>query len=145
MARSLEYLRPLGKHMMTDTISDMLTRIRNGLLARKPEVVLPYSKFKHNLSKVLVSEGWIMSTDTKEVDGKQNLVLSLKYDKSGQSVITGIKRVSKPGQRIYSSRVNLPKVMGGIGTTIVSTSKGLMTDKDARTQKVGGEVICQVW
>lgn len=131
--------------MMTDTISDMLTRIRNGLMARKSEVVLPYSKFKHSLAKVLVTEGWIMSVDSKETDGKRDLVLSLKYDKAGQSIITGIKRVSKPGQRIYSSRVNLPKVMGGIGTTIVSTSKGLMTDKEARSQKVGGEVICQVW
>src|SRR5688500_17585934 len=100
MVKSLEYLRPPGKHMMTDTISDMLTRIRNGLMARKSEVVLPYSKFKHNLAKVLVTEGWIMGVDSKETDGKRDLVLNLKYDKSGQSIITGIKRVSKPGQRI---------------------------------------------
>ena len=131
--------------MMTDTISDMLTRIRNALMARKSEVVLPYSNFKQSLAKVLIQEGWLKDSEVREEEGMKNLVLNLKYGADGQPVISGLKRVSKPGQRIYASRLKVPKVMGGIGTTIVSTSKGLMTDKDARSQKVGGEVICQIW
>ncbi len=130
---------------MTDTISDMLTRIRNALMVQKSEVVLPYSNFKHNLAKVLQAEGWISKVETKDDDGMKNLVLSLKYDTKGQPMISGIKRVSKPGQRIYSGRTEIPKVLGGMGTTIISTSKGLMTDKEARKQKVGGEIVCQVW
>jgi small subunit ribosomal protein S8 len=130
---------------MTDTISDMLTRIRNGLMAEKAEVVLPYSNFKHNLAKVLSNEGWIAKVEVKEEDKMKSLVLSLKYDPTGQPIISGIKRVSKPGQRIYSGRTEIPKVLGGIGTTIVSTSRGLMTDKEARKQKVGGEIVCQIW
>lgn len=131
--------------MMTDTISDMLTRIRNALMARKSEVVLPYSNFKQSLAKVLIQEGWLKDSEVREEEGMKNLVLNLKYGSDGAPVISGLKRVSKPGQRIYATRMKVPKVMGGIGTTIVSTSKGLMTDKDARSQKVGGEVICQIW
>lgn len=130
---------------MNDTISDMLTRIRNALMARKPEVVLPYSKFKFNLAKVLQAEGWLKSVEEKEADGFKILSLQLKYDETGSPVISGIKRVSKPGQRIYSGRTQIPKVLGGVGTTIISTSKGLMTDKEARKQKVGGEIVCQIW
>lgn len=132
--------------MMTDTISDMLTRIRNALMAKKSEVVLPYSNFKNSLAKVLQAEGWIVKAEVKEETGEfKSLVLHLKYDPTGQPVISGIKRVSKPGQRIYSSTVSIPKVLGGMGTTIVSTSKGLMTDKEARKNKVGGEIVCQIW
>jgi small subunit ribosomal protein S8 len=131
--------------MMTDTISDMLTRIRNSLMAKKSEVVLPYSNFKNNLANVLQAEGWITKVEVKDVDEMKSLVLQLKYDPTGQPVITGIKRISKPGQRIYSSQVLIPRVLGGMGTTIVSTSKGLMTDKQARQNKVGGEIVCQVW
>ncbi len=130
---------------MTDTISDMLTRIRNSLMAKKSEVILPYSNFKHSLAKVLQTEGWIAKVDMKVTDNYKYLFLQLKYDTTGQPIISGIKRVSKPGQRIYSSRVEIPKVLGGIGTTIVSTSKGLMTDREARKNKVGGEIVCQVW
>jgi small subunit ribosomal protein S8 len=130
---------------MTDTISDMLTRIRNGLMAHKSDVVMPYSVFKHNLAKVMETEGWIKKVEVKEADKIKSLALSLKYDSAGAPVITGLKRISKPGQRIYSSRKDLPRVLGGMGTTIVSTSKGLMTDKDARKLKVGGEIVCQVW
>ena len=128
-----------------DTISDMLTRIRNAHSAKKSEVVLPYSKFKHNLAKVLASEGWINSVAVKEEGKFKNLVVELKYDSTGMPVITGITRVSKPGQRIYSKTSEIPRSLGGVGTTIVSTSKGLMTDKHARQNKVGGEVICQIW
>lgn len=141
--------------MMSDTISDMLTRIRNGLMAKKPEVILPYSNFKASLAKVLAQEGWIAGVDTREIEGMsakgsatpggKSLVLKLKYDTTGQPVISGIKRVSKPGQRIYSNRAQIPRVFGGMGTTIISTSKGLMTDKQARSEKVGGEIVCQIW
>jgi small subunit ribosomal protein S8 len=131
--------------MNTDTISDMLTRIRNALMIKKSEVVLPYSNFKHSLAKVLQTEGWLTKVETKENAGFKSLVLQLKYDQTGSPVISGIKRISKPGQRIYSSKAEIPKVLGGIGTTIVSTSKGLMTDKEARKNKVGGEIVCQIW
>jgi small subunit ribosomal protein S8 len=130
---------------MSDTISDMLTRIRNGLMAKKSDVSLPYSNFKHNLAKVLQAEGWIKQVEVKEAEGIKSLSLLLKYDQGGMPVISGIKRVSKPGQRIYSARTEIPTVMGGIGTTIISTSKGLMTDKEARKNKVGGEIVCQIW
>src|SRR3989344_1118085 len=124
---------------MNDTISDMLTRIRNALMSKKSEVVLPYSNFKHSLAKVLQTEGWLKNVEVKEAEGFKNLSLQLKYDPQGQPVITGIKRVSKPGQRIYSNRTAIPSVLGGMGTTVISTSKGLMTDKEARKLKVGGE------
>lgn len=128
-----------------DTISDMLTRIRNASAVKKTEVILPYSKFKHNLAKVLASEGWIKSVNVKEDDVFRMLTLGLKYTPEGLPMISGITRVSKPGQRIYSKNANIPRALGGVGTTIISTSKGLMTDKSARKNKVGGEVICQVW
>ncbi len=130
---------------MTDTISDMLTQIRNALMAKKPEVALPYSKFKHSLANVLQSEGWLRNVEVKEAGKFKNLVLNLKYDSQGLPIISEIKRISKPGQRIYSGRTQIPKVLGGMGTTIVSTSKGLMTDKQARDNKIGGEIVCQIW
>ncbi len=130
---------------MTDTISDMLTRIRNALMVKKQEVSLPYSKFKHNLAKLLVAEGWLKSADVKEDGVMKTLVLGLKYDGTGEPAITGLKRISKPGQRIYTRNAEIPRALGGAGITVVSTSRGLMTDKNARTQKVGGEIICQIW
>jgi small subunit ribosomal protein S8 len=144
MAKFPELLNLPGK-FMTDTISDMLTRIRNSLAAKKTEVAMPYSKFKHSLAKVLQQEGWIKNIDIKEEGRIKNLSLVLKYDEAGLPAISGLKRVSKPGQRIYADKTAIPKVLGGLGTTIVSTSKGLMTDKLARKEKVGGEVICQIW
>jgi len=130
--------------MFTDPIADMLTRIRNASAARKDELVLPYSKFKANLAQVLLKEGFIGAVN--EVMGThKNLQISLKYSGSGESVIGGIKRVSKPGQRIYLPADKLPRTNSGYGVTVVSTSRGLMTDKEARKAKVGGEVICQVW
>jgi small subunit ribosomal protein S8 len=130
---------------MTDTISDMLTRIRNALMVKKQEVVLPYSKFKHNLAKLLVAEGWLKSEDVKEDTGFKNLVLGLKYSDDGSPVINGLKRISKPGQRIYTGNLEIPRALGGAGITVVSTSRGLMTDRKARTQHVGGEIVCQIW
>src|ERR1051325_11488064 len=107
-----------------DTISDMLTRIRNASAVKKTEVVLPYSKFKHNLAKVLANEGWIKSVSVKDEGTLKALVLGLKYTAEGMPMISGINRVSKPGQRIYSKTAEIPRALGGVGTTIISTSKG---------------------
>lgn len=131
--------------MFTDPIADMLTRIRNAALAKKDELVLPYSKFKSHLANLLLKEGFIASVNEVEEDSKKALKIGLKYSQGGDSVIAGIKRVSRPGQRIYMAADKLPRTNSGFGITVVSTSKGLMTDKEARKSKVGGEVVCQVW
>jgi small subunit ribosomal protein S8 len=132
--------------MYTDPIADMLTRIRNGSLAQKAELVLPYSKFKANLAEVLVKAGFIGGfREMISGDNHKMLEIKLKYSAAGESVIGGIKRVSKPGQRIYLPADKLPRTNSGYGVTVISTSKGLMTDREARKQKVGGEVVCQVW
>ena len=130
--------------MFTDPIADMLTRIRNGIASHKESVPVPYSKLKHNLATILVREGYIAGVTVKEA-GFKELQIKPKYDGSGDAVIMGIQRVSKPGQRIYAPVTALPRSNGGQGITIISTSKGLMTDREARKQKFGGEVICQVW
>lgn len=129
--------------MFTDPISDMLTRIRNALAANRPELVLPYSKMKENLAQLLMKEGFISGVNV--ISGKlAKLQINLKYD-AGSPVITGIERVSKPGQRIYASVDSIPRTNGGFGVTVVSTSKGLMSDKEARKGRFGGEIICKVW
>lgn len=130
--------------MYTDPISDMLTRIRNALAARKGELVMPYSKFKHSLANVLLSEGFISGVN--ELPGRvKTLQINLKYDNTGNPVITGVKRVSTPGQRIYLPVGKIPRTNGGFGVTVVSTSRGLLSDKQARKDRVGGEVVCQIW
>ncbi len=130
--------------MYTDPISDMLTRIRNSLAARKTELVMPYSKFKHSLANVLLTEGFISGVN--ELPGRVKMLqINLKYDQGGSPVITGIKRVSTPGQRIYLPVSKIPRTNGGFGVTVVSTSQGLLTDKQARKTRMGGEVVCQVW
>ncbi len=130
--------------MYTDPISDMLTRIRNALGASKQDLVMPYSKFKHSLAQVLLEEGFIAGVN--ELPGRiKMLQINLKYDQTGNPVISGVKRVSTPGQRIYMPVTKIPRTNGGFGITIVSTSKGLVTDKRARKDRIGGEVICQVW
>lgn len=130
--------------MYTDPISDMLTRIRNGLAAGKQDLVMPYSKFKHNLAKVLLEEGFLAGVN--ELPGRiKMLQINLKYDNGGSPVISGIKRVSTPGQRIYLPVGKIPRTNGGYGVTVVSTSQGLVTDKRARKDRIGGEVICQIW
>ena len=129
--------------MFTDPIADMLTRIRNASQAQKTELVLPYSKFKANLAQVFLKEGFISGVNELTGDHKM-LQINLKYA-AGESVIGGIKRVSRPGQRIYLPADKLPRTNSGFGITVVSTSRGLMTDKEARKAKVGGEVVCQVW
>ncbi len=127
-----------------DPISDMLTRIRNAAAAQKAEVSMPYSKLKHSLASILEREGYVSSVSVRE-NGLKQLIVQLKYDGSGETVVNGLKRVSKPGQRIYVPMDKIPRANGGLGITILSTSKGLMTDKEARKQKYGGEVICQIW
>ena len=130
---------------MSDVIADMLTRIRNANNAKHASVDVPASKMKKSIAQILLDEGYIKSYEVVE-DGKQGIIrIQLKYAQGKQKVIRGIKRVSKPGLRIYASCEDMPKVMNGLGVAIVSTSKGVMTDKEARKANVGGEVLCFVW
>ncbi len=130
---------------MSDVIADMLTRIRNANNAKHQSVDVPASKMKKSIAEILLNEGYIKSYEVIE-DGKQGIIrIQLKYAQGKQKVIRGIKRVSKPGLRIYASCEDMPKVMNGLGVAIVSTSKGVMTDKQARKENVGGEVLCFVW
>jgi small subunit ribosomal protein S8 len=130
---------------MTDPIADFLTRIRNGLRADHEAVVIPASKFKTELARILVEQGYIETYSVDPGRVGQELRIVLKYTEGRQPVISGIKRVSKPGQRAYVGHGEIPKVLGGMGTSIVSTSKGLMTGHEARRQGVGGEVVAHVW
>lgn len=132
--------------MVNDSIADMLTRIRNAQTARHESVSVETSIMKKSIAQILLDEGYIAAFD--EVDsGKTNkeLVITLKYVNKNQKVITGLKRISKPGRRIYASCEELPKVLGGLGIVIVSTSKGVMTDREARKLGIGGEVLAYVW
>lgn len=131
--------------MTSDPISDMLTQIRNALLSKKAEVALPYSNFKHSLARVLQQEGWVKNVSVKEAKTHKILLIQLKYTQNGASAISGIKRISKPGQRIYAKNNAIPSLFDRAGTTIISTSRGLMSDTDARRSKIGGEVVCQIW
>ncbi|MBM22857.1 MAG: 30S ribosomal protein S8 [Gammaproteobacteria bacterium] len=127
---------------MNDPIADMLTRIRNAHKIRAKRVLMPSSKIKINIAKVLLKEGYIKGFEEEEIkNGKKDLSIDLKYYE-GSPVIEKIDRVSRPGLRIYKTRTELPKVMGGLGIAIVSTSKGIMSDKDAREQGEGGEILC---
>ncbi len=130
--------------MMSDPIADMLTRIRNANALRYPEVKMPSSKMKVEIAKILLEEGFI--SDYKvEGDVKKELTLTLKYSESGERVISGLKKISKPGLRVTSDCLHLPYVLRGLGIAIISTSKGVMSDKKARTLGVGGEVLAYVW
>ncbi len=129
--------------MMTDPIADLLTRIRNAHHAEKISLTLPGSKIKSAIAKVLLDEGYIESFEAAEAEGKPSLTIKLKYFE-GEPVIEQLQRVSKPGLRVYKSAEELPKVNGGLGIAIVSTSKGIMTDRAARSAGVGGEVLCSV-
>ena len=130
---------------MTDPIADMLTRIRNAQTARHEKVEVPSSKEKRAIADILFSEGYVASVDFAEDGYSGKLVIGLKYGANGAPVIAGLKRVSKPGLRTYAGAANMPKVLGGLGTAIVSTSKGIMTDKQAKAANVGGEVLCFIW
>lgn len=130
---------------MTDPIADMLTRIRNANMVSHPSVSMPSSKLKVQLAKLLKEEGFITDYNVKE-DGKfKVLEITLKYDANNKPIITRLERISKPGLRNYSKAKNLPKVLGGMGIAIVSTSKGLLTDRKARKENIGGEVLCYVY
>ena len=128
---------------MTDPIADMLTRIRNGLSANKTEVSMPLSKVKVSVAQVLKDEGYIADFTSGDIDGKPALTITLKYY-NGKPVIETIKRVSRPGLRVYKGKGELPKVLGGLGIAIISTSAGVMTDRAARKAGYGGEVLCAV-
>ena len=130
---------------MTDPIADYLTRVRNSLKAGKKTVDMPYSKFKQAISEILKKSSFIEDFKVIETEGKfKMLSLKLKYN-DGESVILGLKRISKPGIRRYVSNEDIPRVRNGLGISIVSTSKVLLTDKEARSLKVGGEVVCEIW
>jgi len=128
---------------MSDPVADMLTRIRNGQMAGHSKVLMPSSKLKISLAKVLNDEGFISAFSINESNGKTELSVDLKYFE-GKPVIDMIKRVSRPGLRVYKNKDELPKVIGGLGIAVISTSKGIMTDHDARKAGIGGEVICYV-
>lgn len=130
---------------MSDPIADMLTRIRNANTVRHETVEMPASKIKKEIAEILKREGFIRDAEYIE-DNKQGMIrIFLKYGQNNERVITGLKRISKPGLRVYTKSTELPKVLGGLGIAIISTSKGVMTDKEARQQKSGGEVVCYVW
>ena len=134
--------------MMTDPISDFLTRIRNGQLVNHTSVSAPSSKMKVHIAEILKSEGYIADFRVEPKNEKQKspkLVVDLKYDDQHRPIIIGLKRVSKPGLRVYKGAKDLPEVQGGMGTAVVSTSKGVMTDAQARAANMGGEVLCYVW
>jgi small subunit ribosomal protein S8 len=130
---------------MSDPIADMLTRIRNANIVRHETVEVPASKIKRDIAEILKKEGFIRDAEYIE-DNKQGIIrIFLKYGPNQERVITGLKRISKPGLRVYAKHQELPRVLGGLGIAILSTSKGVMTDKEARQAKSGGEVICYVW
>lgn len=130
--------------MMTDPIADMLSRIRNGNSAKHKTVEIPASNMKKNLAQILLDEGYIQGYNVTEDDKQGVITVDLKYVQE-QRVISGIKRISKPGRRVYVKSNEVPKVLNGLGIAVISTSKGIMTDKQARNEAVGGEVICYVW
>lgn len=131
--------------MYTDPIADMLTRIRNANLVSHETVEMPSSKLKVELAKLLKEEGYIVDFSVKDVDKFKFLNIVLKYDEKHRPVIANLKRVSKPGLRSYCKAKNIPQVLGGLGIAIVSTSKGLLTDRRARKENLGGEILCYVW
>ncbi|GAU79347.1 30S ribosomal protein S8 [Fusibacter sp. 3D3] len=130
---------------MTDPIADLLTRVRNANMVKHASVDVPASNVKKKIVEILLQEGYIKGFDVIE-DGKQGLIrIELKYGDSKERVITGLKRISKPGLRVYAKKTDVPKVLGGLGVAIISTSNGIITDREARKLEVGGEVICYVW
>lgn len=131
---------------MTDPIADMLTRIRNALTAKHETVEVPASKIKVAIAEILVKEGYVKGFEVVDGAVQNNIVITLKYAPvKGQKVVTGLKRVSTPGIRVYAGVDNLPKVLNGMGIAILSTSKGILTDKEAKAQHIGGEVLAYVW
>ena len=130
---------------MTDPIADMLTRVRNASLAHHGEVVMPASRVKVEIARILVQEGFIASYDSRVEEGHDHLVLTLKYVEGRTPVVTGLKRISKPGLRVYARKTEMPRVLGGLGIAIVSTSSGVMTGREAEKKGLGGEVLAYIW
>ncbi len=130
---------------ITDPIADLLTRIRNASAAKHPSVEIPASNMKKAISQILIDEGYVAGMEVKTDSAQGSIVLTLKYQANGAPVISGLRRVSKPGLRIYTNCEDMPKVMKGLGVAVVSTSKGIMTDRAARKANVGGEVLAFVW
>ena len=130
---------------MTDPVADMLTRIRNANTAGHAEVDVPASKIKKNIAEILLKEGYIKGFEVVETEPQDVIKIEMKYGAGKQKVISGIKRISKPGLKVYAKKDEVPKVLGGLGIAIISTSSGLITDKQARELGVGGEVVCYVW
>ena len=131
--------------MVNDTVADMLTRIRNANAMKYKTVEIPGTKMTKGIADILTKEGFIDGYETNKLAVGEMLVLNLKYSKSKERVITGLKRISKPGLRVYAKADEMPRVLNGIGIAIVSTSEGLMTDKEARAKKLGGEVLAYIW
>lgn len=129
---------------MTDPIADMIIRIKNALLARHSEVMMPHSKLKQSIAKILEAEGYIEGVEVKSDSIVPQIMIKLKYQ-GKTPAITDVRRLSKPGRRLYAPANQIPRALGGYGITIVSTSKGVITDTQARKQNVGGEIICQIW
>ena len=131
--------------LVTDPIADMLTRIRNALIVKHDTVEVPVSVMKRSIADILLNEGYIKGYTINEEGVEPMMVINLKYGPNRQKVITGLKRISKPGLRVYARKDNLPKVLNGLGIASISTSKGIMTDREARKQGVGGEVLAYIW
>ncbi len=131
--------------VMTDPISDFLTRVRNANMVNHEKVEVPASRVKRAIAEIMKNEGYIKDCEFID-DGKQGIIrIYLKYGTNKEKVITGLKRISKPGLRVYAKKDQIPRVLGGLGTAVISTSKGIMTDKEARKQGLGGEIICYIW
>jgi small subunit ribosomal protein S8 len=133
--------------MMTDPIADLLARVRNAAMAQHASTRVPASKLKHNIAKILQAEGYVSDVRMEEspITKRPELVVSLKYDRERACAFQGLRRVSRPGRRVYVAYDRIPRVLSGLGTSILSTSQGLMTDSEARRRKVGGELLCEVW
>lgn len=131
--------------MMTDPVADMLTRVRNANQALHDEVRMPASKLKTEIAKLLEAEGYIVGWEESGEGKDKTLLVKLKYDKSRRQVISGLRRISKPGRRVYVDRESIPKVLGGMGVAVISTSQGLLSGQEARRRGVGGEILCEVW
>ena len=131
--------------MLTDPIADMLTRIRNAVRVERPHVDIPLSKLKRGVAEVLKREGYIWDWEEVPTEPAKQLRLHLKYGPNGERVIRTIRRISKPGRRVYSRSVELKPILGGLGISVISTSRGVISDREARQRKLGGEVLCEIW
>ena len=139
-------MKKMRNTVVSDPIADMLTRVRNAINARFEAVDIPHSKIKLGIAKILVAEGYVASVEeTKDEHGRNYMRLTFKMHEGKQRVIQGLRRISKPGLRVYSGADDLPRVLSGLGIAIISTSKGLLTDRQAREQKLGGEVLAYIW